>query len=845
MNLNVCSLRKIIKLIGLMVLLCGVSADRLFAQISISSGGFTAPTVCPSSTVVSGCVVATNNNAMPTGALQLTASESNQVGSAWSVMPQTVVNGFSSTFTFQFTGVSSPPADGIAFVIQNVPTNPLQAIGFTGGNGGAIGYGDDDGNKNPNSGISNSLAIEFDTYQNGWDPNANHVAVQTCGTGFNTSHHGQACANELNSTVGNVTPLGISLTDGKVHTVMIQYNPPGTPCNTAVPSDASNLCIYVDQTTTPALAVTTNLSNIGLGTGGTAYVGFTGATGGDYETQNILSWSFSQTIVGTPLQPGTTQNFNFSTTPGAVDVFSAIIPNNPNLVNSGAVPTVSSFSVSPASAPASWAGTPLATATCWALASANGNCAPKLEVCTTSTNMTPSGTNCPYDPNAQDVLLADTFDPAGTFPTSFPPGQDPGVVSFNDSQGCPFAGNFATLPCPSNGSKSFTGPGAAKTTHGGSNSYYYYVTGILPPKTTLGGFVNVNGTNWVNGHNVQFTLTSAPPATPSPNPTGFYPSPIDYIAYLNSPASSPAPDPTLPLPAGSTTEYSLNTLTSTKTVVSSGINATQVSTCPAVLDPSTPGRILPADPTDAFSVPVNPGSLAEGNYALYYETEDCTRTAERQYTYMTPPGAWVTNYKSLAYSVDDTVPTISISVPRSGATYTANSSVASSFTCADSGSGIGPTGCSGPAQVNTTPTNGILTPRTFTVTATDNVGNTSSQTVNYLISCLYAENTISPSTLVRGNTFTITPALTNCTNSWQTLTVSVVLSGPMGQSCATKSQTLVNQLTLPIPPSKSFSFTFGPFTVPKTACAGSYTFTTTSSNKGTIDFTYTQTFSVQ
>jgi hypothetical protein len=845
MNLNVCSSRKIFKLIGLMVLLCGVSADRLFAQISIASGGFTTATVCPSTAVISGCVVATNNNATPTesGSLQLTASTSNQVGSAWSVSPQTVVNGFSSSFTFQFTGSSNPPADGIAFVIQNVATNPLQAIGFTGGNGGAIGYGDDDGNNNPNSGIPHSLAIEFDTYQNSWDINANHVAVQTCGTGYNTSHHQQLCANEVNSTVGNVTPLSISLTDGNIHTVTIQYNPPGTPCNTAVPSDASNLCIYLDQTTTPVLAVTTDLGNIGLGTGGTAFVGFTGATGGDFETQNILSWSFSQTIVGTPLQPGTTQTFNFSTTPGAVDVFAAITPQSNTLKNSGAIPTVTSFSVPPATAVASWAGTPLATATCWGLVSANGNCAPKLEVCTISGNMTPSGTNCPYDLNAQDVLLADTFDPAGTFPTSFPPGQDPGVVSFNDSQGCPFAGIFATLPCPSNGSKSFIGPGAAKTTHGGSNSYYFYVTGVLPPKTTLGGFVNVNGTNWVNGKNVQFTLTSAPPATPSPNPTGFYPSPIDYIAYLNEPASNPAPDPTLPLPMGSVTEYSNNSpLPPGNTTVFSNGSASS-TTCPTVVNQS--GKIMPADPSYSFPLTATIGSLAEGNYQLYYETEDCTRTAERQYTYLMAPGSWVTNYKSLAYSVDDTAPTISISVPKSGATYTANSTVPSNFQCADSGSGIGPSGCNGPAQVNTTPTNGILTPQTFTVTATDNVGNTTSQTVNYSISCLYAENTISPSTLVRGKTFTITPALTNCTNSWQALTVSVVLSGPMGQSCATKSQTLVNKLTLPIPPSRSFSFTFGPFTVPKTACAGSYTFTTTSSNKGTTDFTYTQTFNVQ
>ena len=53
-----------------------------------------------------------------------------------------------------------------------------------------------DGNGNPSQGegIPNSLAIEFDTYQNGWDPqavngNVSHVAIQSCGTGPNTSHH--------------------------------------------------------------------------------------------------------------------------------------------------------------------------------------------------------------------------------------------------------------------------------------------------------------------------------------------------------------------------------------------------------------------------------------------------------------------------------------------------------------------------------------------------------------------------------------------------------------------------------------------------------------------------------
>ena len=213
--------------------------------------------------------------------------------------------------------------------------------------------------------------------------------------------------------------------------------------------------------------------------------------------------------------------------------------------------------------------------------------------------------------------------------------------------------------------------------------------------------------------------------------------------------------------------------------------------------------------------------------------------------YETPPGTWVTNYKSLTYNVDDTLPTISVTVPSAGAIYPANASIASSFNCTDSGSGISPYGyCKGPQHIPSAPTGGILTPETFTVTASDNVGNTSSQNVNYFVSCLYAENTISPSIIVRGNSFFVTPSVTNCTKSLQALTVNIVLSGPIGPSCASKSQTLVNQLTLPIPASKSFSFTFGPFSVPKSACLGTYTITTTTSNTGTTDFIYSNIFTV-
>src|SRR5437763_2608998 len=72
-------------------------------------------------------------------ALQITSSDSSQTGSAWYVKPQAVQNGFTTTFQFQFTNATTPPADGIAFLIQNSGTT---AIGFA-GNGGAMGYGDE------------------------------------------------------------------------------------------------------------------------------------------------------------------------------------------------------------------------------------------------------------------------------------------------------------------------------------------------------------------------------------------------------------------------------------------------------------------------------------------------------------------------------------------------------------------------------------------------------------------------------------------------------------------------------------------------------------------------------
>jgi hypothetical protein len=790
--------------------------------------------------------------------LRLTTNATFTSGSAWFNMPQPVAGTFSTTFTFQLSNTSTFVADGFAFVIQNVPTSPLLALDAdNGADGCSLGFGDAPTNHictSASGGITNSLAVGFDTYLNTDvdDPNGNHVEIQSCGTGANSveaSGLGGSCQLADNALANLLDPRGnpLTLADGYVHTVTIKFTPTGTCTSSSCPGildvilDNNDLFPAVNET--PG-GVSFDIATIGL-TSGTAYVGFTAATGGGDDVQDILSWSFS--LVGSPVVAGVPQTFTFSSTENALEIVTASFPTT-NLGNTGATPVISSVPTPPATPSALWANSPLATAVCTPIAAANGNCAPINEVCTTPTNLVPSGANCPYDTTGvEDVLLSDTYDPTTPI-TNLNLVGNPGVVSLNDSLSCPFAevGSLTPPACPSNGSKSFTGPNQLKTTHGTSNSYYYYVTGVLAPQATPSGIVNVSGINWVNGNMnapTPLTLTAAPPAPPFPNLNGFYASPIDYIAWIFNPAG--APDPTLPLPAGSTTDYSSNYETGSDTVLSHGVS-NDGSTCPGVTTAST-GKILPADPGYSFIANLEP--LVGGSYVMYYETEDCTRTAQRVYAYTGSSPQWSTNYASVAFNVDDTPPVITITTPSAGAIYPASASIASSFSCTDAGfaggSGMTPFGnCTGPSTVNTTPTGGVLTPKTFTVTSADNVGNTSSKTVNYSLSCLYAENSISPSSLTPGKIFIfkITAAVTNCTASSQALTVNIVLSGPFGKSCSEASLTLVPSFTLTVPAGKSTSQTFGPLILPTNTCTDfPYVLTTTTSNKGTVVFQYSST----
>ena len=253
-------------------------------------------------------------NFQPGGAgelLQVTPNSSQQRGYAWYTTPQPVGNSFSTTFAFQLTGASNPPADGFAFVIQNSSTG-ASTVGPTGSDGCGLGFGDDpsgDGAQcvNATGGITNSVAVGFKTYDsgaglsysdsvfvasNGIGPNCVDVVGDVV-TGTSTPVSCVIAENDLGGTNPGADGCGASgtcLADGNVHTVTITY----TTQPSALQTNCSAGCLDVilDGTDLFPQGVSFNMTSIGL-TNNTAYVGFTGATGGSVENNNILSWVFS------------------------------------------------------------------------------------------------------------------------------------------------------------------------------------------------------------------------------------------------------------------------------------------------------------------------------------------------------------------------------------------------------------------------------------------------------------------------------------------------------------------------------------------------------------------------
>jgi len=180
--------------------------------------------------------------------VQLTPPIGSQTGGVFTTA-QVPIGAFVTRFTFHELGAVGGMADGIGFCIQRKGVG----AGVLGGTGGGMGY----------IGMATSIFVKFDNYnnesstglyQNGADPSLNSIDMRAAGVDVHTQHDFQ---------------------------VDMTYN-------------GTTLAMTVKDLTTNATFSRSFTVDIATVIGGaTAYVGFTGATGGAVANQEILNWAFS------------------------------------------------------------------------------------------------------------------------------------------------------------------------------------------------------------------------------------------------------------------------------------------------------------------------------------------------------------------------------------------------------------------------------------------------------------------------------------------------------------------------------------------------------------------------
>jgi hypothetical protein len=222
--------------------------------------------------------------------LRLTdTSTTSEAGSAFWTTPVNVQN-FTTVFTFQLT---NPNADGFTFVLQNAG---LTALGSP---GGGLGYG----KFSPGTAsIPKSVAVKFDLYSNSGE-GTNSTGLYTNG----------AAPTVPAITIGG----GVNLHSGDILQVQMAY-------------DGTTLSMTITDTDVPSETFTTSWAiNIPSTVGAnTAFVGFTGGTGGQTATQDIVTWSYNTAAASSNFSLAVTPSSKSVTQGASVPYTATITPTN-------------------------------------------------------------------------------------------------------------------------------------------------------------------------------------------------------------------------------------------------------------------------------------------------------------------------------------------------------------------------------------------------------------------------------------------------------------------------------------------------------------------------------------
>lgn len=237
--------------------------------------------------------------------LRVTPATGNQAGAAYSSSAVALGSNatFSTQFQFRFTSPGGvDPADGITFVLA-ASTTGLGTAGY------GMGY----------EGVANSIAIEFDTYNNGiaggslgyfaQEPNSsNHVALDLAGSLTNTAatnvYGNGSCGFNPGTPTQNPNSASGCMSNGHLWTATVLYDGTTQKLNVTLfdPSEGTTFAALTDYTIDIASYLGTN----------DAYVGFTGSSGAGWENQDIIKWTFANTATLPPVDNGVPEPLTLS-----------------------------------------------------------------------------------------------------------------------------------------------------------------------------------------------------------------------------------------------------------------------------------------------------------------------------------------------------------------------------------------------------------------------------------------------------------------------------------------------------------------------------------------------------
>ncbi|MFZ0299303.1 MAG: hypothetical protein WAM13_13215 [Candidatus Sulfotelmatobacter sp.] len=666
-----------------------------------------------------------------TTVLRVTPNASGTAGSVWYNTQQSVASAFSTTFTFQLSGsqvTGYGPADGIAFVIQASGTSAL------GPNGCGMGFAQGSCSIGPPAGISSSLAVDFKTYNDGYpNPNNNSVSIVSAGTGPNCID--QACNIAYNNNLPNApnSETQINLADGAIHTVTISYTlappPSAVACNVSDAPPVPCLDVVLDGNDlfnggVPLTIPNTNISAASLSAligSNSAWVGFTGGTGGGDDNQDILSWTFTpQQIQGSPISTSTpaslvqtaaitvagnpvTATFNFSN-----------VPTGNLVVQSGTIPYFGFGGMTQPQYAALVTGTALGGTTCLlaeGLFDSSGDplCEVNSFTATTTANPNLSGANLPQSTTSQyirDILFTQTFDlnPDQGSPVNgaglllIPAGTAPGVAEFNDSATCPYpmGDPLYGQVCPRSIMTSVidgpTKPSGTPKPAGSSQVFF-----CCEPEWTTTPTISL----WTNQpSSIPVSFQNNPPA---PNPPTFEPAQGLGVSF-GAVAKGVVLDPVLSFPTEQT--------------------AITSAACPGTWSAQLAVSYNVSGSLTQYDNSGNGAAFTEGAYSLLYAPLDCDELLGLAY----PPSINLSgtgtspnlaSWNTAPFGVDLTKPSvgpITLSPATPGSYYAVGATVKASMTCTDPVSNGVASGIASCGGTSATPSNGTG-PGSFTATS--------------------------------------------------------------------------------------------------------------------------------